>query len=562
MSVLGVDVAAPADERSGRTPLLSPLFLSPERSGAGGPALALSMDPFLLDEPSSSSAHRWPAFPSIIGTGASVSTGQPGQPFERRWTLDPPTQHSAHPFDSQPYPGLHDLLGYDPFNNHTVKTETQREEERTERGEARDSPPSLTDIDIPALGAAKPAPAGGTSARTSSSTPRVAPLSPCSSEASSPNLGPRPSSTDPDAALTEDGKKRKLNRLSPDQVSYLKQQFDECSKLNQARRNQLASVLGLQPRQVEVWFQNKRAKIRVKDTEKDLQEAKQTLAENEKQLQELRKANKELQSQVKSLQSQLQSFQSQGSSSAGSGSGSKPSSSASPAAPASVLPSLQSLPNLPSPPPNVTSGMALNVRDEDELLVGKSDGSVCRMAPSLSSALGYSEEEARALTLATITFPSDAAACQGLQLLLSRLVLSMEMPMRLRTRRGEEVPCHARLSAHAMATTGGEVYLVAYIRRPRDPSPGPGPAPSPSGPSPSNPSTPATASAPAPAAAPALPSASGLASLGASSPPHGGPAASGTPTGAARGGGSAFVSATTPPPPVPVEARSALASLA
>lgn len=56
-------------------------------------------------------------------------------------------------------------------------------------------------------------------------------------------------------------------RLSSEQVKHLESSFDMDNKLEPERKNQLANDLGLQPRQVAVWYQNKRARSKTKELE-------------------------------------------------------------------------------------------------------------------------------------------------------------------------------------------------------------------------------------------------------------------------------------------------------
>ncbi|OWM89577.1 homeobox-leucine zipper protein HAT5-like [Punica granatum] len=62
------------------------------------------------------------------------------------------------------------------------------------------------------------------------------------------------------------GKKR---RLSAHQVQFLERSFEVENRLEPERKAQLAKELGLQPRQVAIWFQNRRARFKTKQMEKD-----------------------------------------------------------------------------------------------------------------------------------------------------------------------------------------------------------------------------------------------------------------------------------------------------
>ncbi|CAJ1975247.1 unnamed protein product [Sphenostylis stenocarpa] len=61
----------------------------------------------------------------------------------------------------------------------------------------------------------------------------------------------------------------KKRRLSVEQVQFLEKSFDEENKLEPERKIRLAKELGLQPRQVAIWFQNRRARWKTKQMEKD-----------------------------------------------------------------------------------------------------------------------------------------------------------------------------------------------------------------------------------------------------------------------------------------------------
>ncbi|KAE8686475.1 Homeobox-leucine zipper protein HOX20 [Hibiscus syriacus] len=61
------------------------------------------------------------------------------------------------------------------------------------------------------------------------------------------------------------GKKR---RLTATQVEFLERSFEFENKLDSERKLQVAKQLGLSPRQVAIWFQNRRARSKNKQLEK------------------------------------------------------------------------------------------------------------------------------------------------------------------------------------------------------------------------------------------------------------------------------------------------------
>ncbi|CAD5181310.1 homeobox-leucine zipper protein HOX11-like isoform X2 [Musa acuminata AAA Group] len=86
----------------------------------------------------------------------------------------------------------------------------------------------------------------------------------------------------------ENGLAKKKLRLSKEQSAFLEESFKEHNTLNPKQKLALAKQLNLQPRQVEVWFQNRRARTKLKQTEVDCEYLKrccQTLTEENRRLQ-------------------------------------------------------------------------------------------------------------------------------------------------------------------------------------------------------------------------------------------------------------------------------------
>ncbi|KAG6506768.1 hypothetical protein ZIOFF_032097 [Zingiber officinale] len=63
-------------------------------------------------------------------------------------------------------------------------------------------------------------------------------------------------------------------RLTPDQVNLLERSFEEENKLEPERKSELDRKLGMQLRQVAMWFQNQRARWKNKQLEKDFDRLK------------------------------------------------------------------------------------------------------------------------------------------------------------------------------------------------------------------------------------------------------------------------------------------------
>lgn len=88
------------------------------------------------------------------------------------------------------------------------------------------------------------------------------------------------------------GGERKKLRLTKEQSAVLECTFEEHTTLNTKQKVALAKQLSLRPRQVEVWFQNRRARTKLKQTEVDCEYLKRCV---EKLTEENRSLQKEVQ---------------------------------------------------------------------------------------------------------------------------------------------------------------------------------------------------------------------------------------------------------------------------
>lgn len=79
----------------------------------------------------------------------------------------------------------------------------------------------------------------------------------------------------------------KKKRLTSNQIDFLERCFQEDMKLDSERKMNLSRELGLQPRQITVWFQNRRTRLKTKQLEHSYDVLKQ---ENQKLRKEVTKA--------------------------------------------------------------------------------------------------------------------------------------------------------------------------------------------------------------------------------------------------------------------------------
>ncbi|KAJ8485117.1 hypothetical protein OPV22_017602 [Ensete ventricosum] len=94
----------------------------------------------------------------------------------------------------------------------------------------------------------------------------------------------------------DNGCARKKLRLTKEQSAMLENRFKEHTSLNPKQKQALAKQLNLRPRQVEVWFQNRRARTKLKQTEVDCELLRRCYEKLTAENQRLRKELQEMKS--------------------------------------------------------------------------------------------------------------------------------------------------------------------------------------------------------------------------------------------------------------------------
>uniref|UniRef100_A0ACD5TV60 Uncharacterized protein n=1 Tax=Avena sativa TaxID=4498 RepID=A0ACD5TV60_AVESA len=122
----------------------------------------------------------------------------------------------------------------------------------------------------------------------------------CGDEVTGGGGGPGPNEDE----MSDDGSQlggEKKRRLNVEQVRTLEKNFELANKLEPERKMQLARALGLQPRQVAIWFQNRRARWKTKQLEKDYDVLKRQFDAVKAENDALVSHNKKLQAEIMGL---------------------------------------------------------------------------------------------------------------------------------------------------------------------------------------------------------------------------------------------------------------------
>lgn len=100
------------------------------------------------------------------------------------------------------------------------------------------------------------------------------------------------------ARNTTQRKNKNSRRFSDEQIRSLESLFKLEAKLEPRKKLQMAGELGLQPRQVAIWFQNKRARWKSKQIEQEYRSLKDDYDELNSRFESLKKEKQSLIIQV------------------------------------------------------------------------------------------------------------------------------------------------------------------------------------------------------------------------------------------------------------------------
>ncbi|CAL9237197.1 unnamed protein product [Arabidopsis halleri] len=100
--------------------------------------------------------------------------------------------------------------------------------------------------------------------------------------------------------------KNNQRRFSDEQIKSLEMMFESETRLEPRKKVQLARELGLQPRQVAIWFQNKRARWKSKQLETEYNILRQNYDNLSSQFESLKKEKQALVSELQRLKEAMQ----------------------------------------------------------------------------------------------------------------------------------------------------------------------------------------------------------------------------------------------------------------
>ncbi|KAI4338020.1 hypothetical protein L6164_016375 [Bauhinia variegata] len=119
------------------------------------------------------------------------------------------------------------------------------------------------------------------------------------------NVESTTSSQPPQNPRKKKNKIEKKRRFSDEQIRSLECIFESESKLEPRKKLQLARDLGLQPRQVAIWFQNKRARWKSKRTEQEYRKLKDEYDNLASRFENLKKEKESLQIELQKLSDRM-----------------------------------------------------------------------------------------------------------------------------------------------------------------------------------------------------------------------------------------------------------------
>ncbi|XP_039022798.1 homeobox-leucine zipper protein ATHB-7-like [Hibiscus syriacus] len=100
---------------------------------------------------------------------------------------------------------------------------------------------------------------------------------------------------------------KKKRRFNDEQIRLLEVMFESDSRPESVIKQQLANELGLlQPRQIAIWFQNRRARSKAKQIERDYNVLKDSYDALSSRYESLKRENQSLRIQLQKLKNQLE----------------------------------------------------------------------------------------------------------------------------------------------------------------------------------------------------------------------------------------------------------------